>query len=158
MLSIRCDHFYLHRYNKHMFKIPICLYQTSIKWNTKIWPFVDTLSCQKAQKDLKKETLKMSDTFPRNNWSKRPKWNRTRNWLWTLRMVARLSISVLLPRTRMDIFKNIIVLRSLRSIYSRSTLNKQILSVSLKTERQIITWTCYGCLMHTWRIATTPYL
>lgn len=44
-----------------------------MKWNTKIWPFVDTLYCQKAQKDLKKETLKMSDTFPNNNCSKRPK-------------------------------------------------------------------------------------
>lgn len=137
-----------------MFKIPTCIYQTSIKWNTKIWPFVDTLSCQKAQKDLIKETLKMSE----NSCSKCPKWNRTRNWLWTIRMVVRLYVSGLLPRTRMDIFKNIIVLRSLRSIYSRSTLNKQILSVSLKTERQIITWTCYGCLMHTWRTATTPYL
>lgn len=48
-------------------------------------------------------------------------------------------VSGLLSCTRMDIFKNIIVLRSLRSIYSRSTLNKQILSVSLKTEKQIIT-------------------
>lgn len=56
-----------------MFKIPTCICQTSIKWNAKIWPFVDTLSCQKAQKDLIKETLKMSDTFPNNNCSKRPK-------------------------------------------------------------------------------------
>lgn len=46
-----------------MFKIPTCIYQTSIKWNTKIWPFVDTLSCQKAQKDLKKETLKWVTLF-----------------------------------------------------------------------------------------------